>query len=413
MGLPAKIASRPLINETRLSRWHPYPAMVPDELAIKLVNEYVNANDRVLDPFCGSGRLLMAAAAVGANCVGYDVNPLALLLTKAKAAKIPSARIKSIRDLALSESLDAAPVAPISLQARLKVQWFSDEVAAELAQILQWINGQNFNFEERLVLAVALSGATRDASWIRKSGWKLHRQSEVVRGMQRVSAWTKFVRRLDHYVANHQKVFIDGNVSVIRGDIRHIDQCNKNKFDHILTSPPYGDSKTTVQYGAASGICLDVVSRISGLSEFFAYGNVIDRACLGGYSNEEFPLELSLKPYWAGSADGLHIGRVRQFLEDFDRSCVSIANLMKTGGTATLIVARRTVGGFRLKLDKFAIDRLSVRGLALLNISKRQLRNKRLPSHINRFAGSSSAELKSRGSTKTMDEEIVITMRLN
>jgi site-specific DNA-methyltransferase (cytosine-N4-specific) len=50
-------------------------------------------------------------------------------------------------------------------------------------------------------------------------------------------------------------------------------------FDHVLTSPPYGDSNTTVQYGAASGICLDVVTRISGLEAFFVAGSRIDSAC--------------------------------------------------------------------------------------------------------------------------------------
>src|SRR5687768_12034639 len=72
--------------ETRLSRWHPYPAMIADDLATELASLHVRQGSRVLDPFCGSGRLLMAAAAKGASCFGYDVNPLARLLTEAKAA---------------------------------------------------------------------------------------------------------------------------------------------------------------------------------------------------------------------------------------------------------------------------------------------------------------------------------------
>jgi hypothetical protein len=412
MARPAGIASGIPLGETRLSKWHPYPAMVPDELAVKIVNKYVMTNDKVLDPFCGSGRLLMASAAVGANCVGYDVNPLALLLTRAKSARICPTRIKAIRDLALVESLCAASASPITLRTPVKVQWFSHEAAVELAQIVRWINGANFSLEERLVLAVALSGATRDAAWIRKSGWKLHRMSEADRDEKKVSAWSKFIRRLDHYVSNHQKIPMAGTVSIIRDDIRYVDTNLHEKFDHILTSPPYGDSKTTVQYGAASGICLDVISRILGLEDFAINGNSIDRACLGGYSSCEFPLEISLKPYWAGSPDGPHIGRVRQFLEDFDRSCAAISSLIKSGGTVTLIVARRTVGGFRLKLDDFSVDRLSMRGLNLLCISKRQLQNKRLPNYINRFAASSSIDMKSKGHTKTMDEEIVITMKM-
>jgi hypothetical protein len=43
----------------------------------------VRPGDVVLDPFCGSGVPLSEAAALGATCVGLDVNPVAVLLTGA------------------------------------------------------------------------------------------------------------------------------------------------------------------------------------------------------------------------------------------------------------------------------------------------------------------------------------------
>ena len=48
--------------ETRLSRWHPYPAMIP-MIWLPSLRPCMFARKPVLDPFCGSGRLLMAAAA--------------------------------------------------------------------------------------------------------------------------------------------------------------------------------------------------------------------------------------------------------------------------------------------------------------------------------------------------------------
>ena len=71
---------------TRLSSIHPYPAMIADPLAEQLANEFVSTGMRVLDPFCGTGRTLLAAAARGADCIGFDVNPHAVLLVKAKSA---------------------------------------------------------------------------------------------------------------------------------------------------------------------------------------------------------------------------------------------------------------------------------------------------------------------------------------
>src|SRR5580692_1826058 len=76
---------RPPSLTTRLSRLHPYPAMVGDELAFSLARQYVPPQASVLDPFCGSGKLLIAAEDAAIR-VGIDTNPLAWLLTKAKLA---------------------------------------------------------------------------------------------------------------------------------------------------------------------------------------------------------------------------------------------------------------------------------------------------------------------------------------
>jgi methylase of polypeptide subunit release factors len=69
--------------------------MVADELARALVQKHVPANGRVLDPFCGSGRLL-AAAEHATLRVGIDANPLAWLLTRAKLAQPSASIIKAI-----------------------------------------------------------------------------------------------------------------------------------------------------------------------------------------------------------------------------------------------------------------------------------------------------------------------------
>jgi hypothetical protein len=48
------------------------------------------------------------------------------------------------------------------------------------------------------------------------------------------------------------------------------------KIRRDMTSPPYGDSRTTVQYGAASALCLSVVSRLCGLEQLGMLGREID-----------------------------------------------------------------------------------------------------------------------------------------
>lgn len=66
---------------TRLDR---YPAKMVAHLADTLVSKYTNDCTRLLEPFCGSGALLMAGRNKGIPVAGIDVNPYAILLSDVK-----------------------------------------------------------------------------------------------------------------------------------------------------------------------------------------------------------------------------------------------------------------------------------------------------------------------------------------
>lgn len=393
-------------HTTRLSRWHSYPAMVPDELAVDMAAQIVNPGNRVLDPFCGSGRLLFAAASFGARCVGLDVNPLACLITEAKAAQ---ASAEAIHELAI-QCPSAQRSAPRTKGVKLRntsIPWFSDVVGSELAQIISWINSLGLARPEMLVVAVALSAATREASWIKKTGWKLHRMTASERELRTSSAWQSFQRRLQHYASAvmHEPAPAAVEVHRIRSDDATPDIFGQ--FDAILTSPPYGDSRTTVQYGAASSICLDVVSHLDGFPEIYSPGRHIDGACLGGRGSSE--CRKDIKRFWAGAQSGEGFKRVSRFLDDFATTCGSLTKLLNDNGKIAMVVGRRSVGGYRVKFDDFAIAEMEKLGFRASQIERRRLQQKSLPRAINRFARASSAELREKGRTNTMGEEIILT----
>ena len=64
--------------------FHKYWARKPHNVVRRTLEACgVAPGDIVLDPFCGSGVPLSEAAALGATCIGFDVNPIAVELTKA------------------------------------------------------------------------------------------------------------------------------------------------------------------------------------------------------------------------------------------------------------------------------------------------------------------------------------------
>ena len=64
--------------------FHTYPARMHPETASRLVEAFVPVGGRVLDPFCGSGTVLVEALVLGRSPLGVDLNPLAVQLSRCK-----------------------------------------------------------------------------------------------------------------------------------------------------------------------------------------------------------------------------------------------------------------------------------------------------------------------------------------
>ena len=64
--------------------FHTYPARLHPDTAGRLVRAFVPPGGRVLDPFCGSGTVLVESLVAGRRPVGTDLNPLAVRLAAVK-----------------------------------------------------------------------------------------------------------------------------------------------------------------------------------------------------------------------------------------------------------------------------------------------------------------------------------------
>jgi len=177
--------------------------MVADELAISLVEENVPSGARVLDPFCGSGRLLAAAAHASLR-VGIDANPLAWLLTKAKLAPANPVKIASmLTEIGTARRATRGGTAQRSVGR--KVDWFSPKVERELDRIVAWINNLHLAEAERLIVAAALSATVREVSFARQNGWKLHRMDAPTRLEFKACPWERLTCRLQYCLRELQQ----------------------------------------------------------------------------------------------------------------------------------------------------------------------------------------------------------------
>jgi hypothetical protein len=77
--------------------FHTYPARMHPTTAARLVSAFASSGNRVLDPFCGSGTVLVEALVAGRNAIGTDLNPLAIRLSACKTRVRTSAELERLR----------------------------------------------------------------------------------------------------------------------------------------------------------------------------------------------------------------------------------------------------------------------------------------------------------------------------
>lgn len=73
--------------QTAVERWAsvgPYFAMFPVDMAFRVVEQYTQPGDRVLDPFAGRGSSIYAAGALGRSGCGIEINPVGWLYSAVK-----------------------------------------------------------------------------------------------------------------------------------------------------------------------------------------------------------------------------------------------------------------------------------------------------------------------------------------
>ncbi len=70
-------------NPKSVHGMYPYRGKISSLDAKKIINQF-NPRHNLLDPFCGSGTILYEGMSAGMDVVGFDMNPLAVTVAKAK-----------------------------------------------------------------------------------------------------------------------------------------------------------------------------------------------------------------------------------------------------------------------------------------------------------------------------------------
>jgi site-specific DNA-methyltransferase (cytosine-N4-specific) len=231
---------------------HPYPAKFIPQIPRLLISELSSEGDTVADVFCGSGTTLVEALLLRRNAIGFDANPLACLISRAKTARLSAtdrAQLLSLAERAESQAkrvsgpplrLFGAGEPFVSMAQRPSGEvlefWFETFVVEELAEALSWCNALS-SAAARTVALVAFSSIVVAVSKQDSDTRYVRRQKNLVAG----DALARFGRALRTAVGAvvelNDHLRPDLSCHVTEGSA--LDQLPSPQFDLMVCSPPY------------------------------------------------------------------------------------------------------------------------------------------------------------------------------
>lgn len=152
--------------------FHRYFGKLIPAIPRAFIRELTQPGDIVLDPFCGSGTTLVEARLLGRRAVGVDLNPLSVLITRAKLTNLRPARLtkhlEQILTTARKQLLAEKATPPLPFCPN-RDHWFRPDVARDLAFLLAAIDGfatgeAAGEQAERDFFRAVFSGVLRDVS---------------------------------------------------------------------------------------------------------------------------------------------------------------------------------------------------------------------------------------------------------
>ena len=440
---------------------HNYPAMMVCPISrniIKIMKDITEINS-LMDPFMGSGTVLVEGMLAGITDVyGSDINPFAVYLSTVKTNRLDISELQKevnelydrildryslysiqideadgvIRfkyDLDLTAKDGWGKEAPVYLRKYVEDNqldiaipdfknigyWFKPKAILLLSLIKEEIN-RIANKDIRDFIFVAFSETIRFVSNRRNGEFKMFRMKaskvdefnpDVIKEFTAIL--NRNIEKMNSFIEVCDEKDVQTNIHISDESAAILGNVPDESIDLVITSPPYGDSRTTVAYGEYSRLSLQWLD-LYDLSEKEIMG--IDKSLMGGikyrngfeYNIPSKTLRESLEKI--KDSDLERAGDVFSFYSDLRDSIKAIAQKTKSGGYQFWVVGNRTVKGELLKTDQIISEIAQSYQLEHVYTIDRNIINKVMPSQ-----NSPTNEVGKKASTMTNEHIVVLRKR--
>lgn len=371
-------------SPTSRAGWYPYYAGYSPQFVSDVIDRLNLRHPTavVLDPWNGSGTTTSVCSQLGVPSIGYDANPVMVIVAKAR-----------LLDRHMADSLKPLLNAVLDLSATYKVggghdplmSWFSNGTAKRIRAIQRSVLTLLTTAGEvtlpsqvssvaaffhvllfRLVRSATAKLGSTNPTWIKA---RIHPDSKVRLTFRQLRELLS--RDLDHIsLLDRDSGTPNARAIVDLADSRSlpIERCT---VDAVITSPPYC---TRIDYAVATRMELAVLgiddSRTENLRRLMIgttlTGSVQDGE-LGGLPKSVADLLASIKAHQSKASGTYYFRSFLDYFIKLDRSYAEISRVLKVGGSAAIVVQDSAYKEIEIDLAGLSIDMLRDKGLALRN----------------------------------------------
>ena len=358
--------------------YHRYPAKFIPQIVSRLAEKYTEQGDLIVDPFGGCGTTLVESKVMGRPSIAVDINPVAVLITKAKITAIEPTKIEA-EFTKLQKKLET-----YNKNTKVKAPeheridyWFKPEEKRKLAFIFAEISKikdqdvQDFFF-------CGFSNILKNCSiWLQKSNKPTRdfekQPSEPIKTFaKQIKMMLRGNARLFQLLS--EKGYLKIPSKVVCTDARTI-PAKDNSISLIVTSPPYVTSYEYADLHQLTALWLEYTKDLSDFRKRFIGTSYHNKKHLTLNSSIAEDIREKLLKIDKKTAE-----EVSTYFSEMNQVFVEMKRMLKKGGKTCIVIGNTSLQGVKILNAEVFTEQLQNLGLKVADVIKREIPSKNLPS---------------------------------
>lgn len=352
---------------------HPFPARMAPELALRRLRK--TPKKVVLDPMMGSGTIPVLAAHQGHEAIGFDIDPLALLIARAWGRPLAADAYMALAAEIANEARQSAasPFKPNDRETAVFIEyWFDERANVKLAALATAIRRREGSLHDALWCAFSRLIITKDAS-VSRARDVSHSRPHRVRDVSTVDPIERFPIAARDIARRHAALDASrpalSSLRLEEGDARKL-PLDDESIDMTMTSPPY---LTAIDY--LRGHRMTLVWMGWTLPELRKLRSTAIGTECGAWDAGK--LEHAMRGVFSSAPTDRARAVLRRYACDVDAVFAEQARVLRHHGQLTLVVADGKLFGTHVRVARLIIQVARLHGFRLTSRRTRPLQDAR------------------------------------